>query len=676
MVVFNKRKVAISIIAAIAAAPAFADDSKDKIYVTTASGYQQKIEDAPASISVVTREQLENKAYKDVTDALKDLPGVQVTGGGSKSDISIRGMDAKYTMIMVDGKRIDSRSTRPNSDGSGIEQGWLPPLPAIERIEVVRGPMSSLYGSDAMGGVINIITRKVGKEWNGSLRADTTINSHRDSGNEGQGSFYASGPLVDGLLGMKVNGIYSKRWEDKFVGGFNEQKIGAVGTTLTLTPDEFNTFDFDFKHDEQERNTTAGKSGSLMCTTGKGANKVTKKCDDSNVTYRKNNYAVTHNGIYDWGAMETFVQRDETKNPSRKMEYNDTLVKNQTVFNLGDHTLSIGGQYRYEDLRDKGNQLSSAQGVDKLTRYSWALFAEDEWMMTNDFALTGGVRMDKDENFGSHWTPRLYGVWHTTDEWVIKGGISTGYRSPELRQVAPNWGQSTGGGGDPAVIVGNPDLKPEKSVTQELGFIWNNQDNLNVGVTFFNTEFKDKIMEIRNCTDSTKDQNGNTGTIASGECMYDGKAYKFISGRENVDKANLRGAELTFNWDITSDLAFAANYTYSDSEQKSGQFKGKPLSRTPKHMANGSLTWQTTEDLQLWSRVNFNGKSSSYLSRTSMSKERPSYTFVDIGASYHIDKNINLVAGMYNIFDKRLTAESNDKVLDGRRYNFGINYNF
>ena len=95
MVVFNKRKIAISVIAAITAAPVFADDSKDTIMVTTASGFQQKIEDAPASISVVTREQLENKAYRDVTDALKDVPGVLVTGGGSSSDISIRGMDAK-----------------------------------------------------------------------------------------------------------------------------------------------------------------------------------------------------------------------------------------------------------------------------------------------------------------------------------------------------------------------------------------------------------------------------------------------------------------------------------------------------------------------------------------------------------------------------------------------------
>ena len=83
-------------------------------------------------------------------------------------------MGAKYTLILIDGKRQNSRETRTNSD-SGVEGGWTPPLSAIERIEVVRGPMSSLYGSDAMGGVINIITRKVPSEWGGEIRMDSTI---------------------------------------------------------------------------------------------------------------------------------------------------------------------------------------------------------------------------------------------------------------------------------------------------------------------------------------------------------------------------------------------------------------------------------------------------------------------------------------------------------------------
>lgn len=119
--------------------------------------------------------------------------------------------------------------------------------------------------------------------------------------------------------------------------------------------------------------------------------------------------------------MDTFIQRDESDNPSRKMQYNDSLLKNQTVFDLDSHKLSIGGQYRYEDLHDQGNQLPTAANFNKLTRWSWALFSEDEWTITSDFSLTAGIRMDKDENFGSHWTPRLYGVWHINDQWILKG---------------------------------------------------------------------------------------------------------------------------------------------------------------------------------------------------------------------------------------------------------------
>lgn len=91
--------------------------------------------------------------------------------------------------------------------------------------------------------------------------------------------------------------------------------------------------------------------------------------------------------------------------------YNTTFNNQNQIF-LGDHTLTLGGQYRYEKLRDKGNQLEAADGLNKLTRWSWALFAEDEWAMTESFTLTGGLRMDKDQNYGTNWTPRGYGVWH------------------------------------------------------------------------------------------------------------------------------------------------------------------------------------------------------------------------------------------------------------------------
>ncbi|HBO22744.1 MAG TPA: ligand-gated channel protein [Providencia sp.] len=659
MVVFNKRKIAISVIAAITAIPALADDSKDTIYVTTASGYQQKIEDAPASISVVTREQLENKAYRDVTDALKDVPGVLVTGGGSSSDISIRGMDAKYTMILIDGKRLDTRSTRPNSDNSGIEQGWLPPLPAIERIEVVRGPMSSLYGSDAIGGVINIITRRVQQEWTTSLRADTTLTERKNSGNTGQGSLYTSGPLIDGLLGVKLQGQYSHRGEDKYEGGFNRQIMTSGGGTLSLTPDDKNTFDLDFKKDNQHRDSRFGYS---RPSTSKDAN--LEKFENTHA-------ALTHYGVYDGVSTDTYIQHDESKNLTRKMKAEDTTLRNQSVFLLGDHSLSLGGQYRKEKLEGSDNKLSALTGAsNKRDRYSWALFAEDEWLMTNDFALTGGLRMDKDENYGTHWTPRLYGVWHADEQWTIKGGVSTGYKAPDLRQSSANWGQATGGGSSNGIIFGNPNLKPEKSITEEIGVIWNNQSNITAGVTIYNTDFKDKITEVTRCSNTTANK-------CSTSTNPENRAYDFVSDRQNVDEANMRGVEVTFDWGMLENLDFATNYTYTDTEQKSGINKGKPLNKQPKHMVNTTLTWQTTEELETWTRMNFRGKTSDFQGRgQKMSNGTPSYALFDLGASYKLSKNANIVGGVYNLLDRRVDSANYGAELEGRRYNIGVNYNF
>ncbi|EPL5632611.1 TPA: ligand-gated channel protein [Proteus mirabilis] len=668
MVVLKKNKIALGVVAALASSFVMTASAEDpeRLLVTTASGFKQTVEDAPASVSVVTREQLETKSYRDVTDALKDVPGVLVTGGASSSDISIRGMDPKYTMILVDGKRVASRETRPNSDNSGIEQGWLPPLPAIERIEVVRGPMSSLYGSDAMGGVINIITRKAQKEWNFSLRGDTTLTERKNEGNTGQGSFYAAGPLIDNVLGLKLQGQYSHRGEDRRVDGYNRQITASGGGTLSWTPDEKNTVEFEFKKDNQHRDSRVGYSKSAELVKG-------KKPQSSFTDYELTHYALTHDGIYDFGTMNTYVQRDESRNPSRKMDYDDTTVRNQTVFMFGDHMLSVGGQYRYEELKDEGNKL---KGNNKLDRYSWALFAEDEWTLTNDFALTAGLRMDKDENFGTHWTPRVYGVWHLADEWTLKGGVSTGYRSPDLRQATATWGQGTGGGRYDAVIYGNPDLKPEKSVTEEIGIIWDNRDNLTASLTIYNTDFKDKITEVRRCDSRSDKAPGMRDCTLADGVGNSGDPYDFVSDRTNVDKANMRGVEVTANWIISPEWNLAANYTFTDTEQKSGDFKGKPLNKQPRHMANATLNWETTPEMETWARINFRGKTSEYLSRTSMSKSTPSYAFVDVGTSYSLTKQLNLIGGVYNVFDRRIERDNYGSTLEGRRYNIGLNYNF
>jgi outer membrane receptor for ferrienterochelin and colicins len=629
--------------------------------VVTASGFEQDIKKAAASISVLTQEEINKKAYRDVTDALKDVPGVVVTGGGSSSDISIRGMGSAYTVIMVDGKKVNTRSVRPNSDNSGIEQGWLPNIGAIERIEVIRGPMSGLYGSDAMGGVINIITKKNVTEWTGSIKLDTTLQENSDSGNQYQTNAYIAGPLIANLLSFKANGLYSQRDEDEIYGGYSKQKIRAGGAAFSLTPNDDHTIDLEYQRSIQNRDATVGKSISPIQT---GRNPPANSLTD----YYRTEYSLTHRGKI--GAVEThsYIQREENENPSRNMEATNTTFNTINKINFGRQSLSFGGMYLKEELDDKGNQLSvgGAKPVSNLDRYSWALFAENAWNIVDDFTLTSSLRLDKDEKFGDHWSPKVYGVWGLNDNWVIKGGVSTGYKTPALRATVAEWGQATGGGQSNGVIVGNPDLKPEKSVNYEMSFNWDNLDNLTAGLTLFNSEFKDKITEIRTCQ-------GASGSMG---CDWLGEKFDFVSLRENVDKANMRGAEATFGWKVLPNVNLSANYTFTDTEQKSGANKGKPLNEMPKHMFNTTADWEINDQFSSWGRVNYRSKTSDYLSRTAMAKGKPAYTMVDVGVNYKPTQNIAVAAGIYNLFDKEIDTATYNYVLDGRRYNLGVTYSF
>ncbi len=620
--------------------------------VVSATGFEQMVEDAPASITVIPRTELEKKAFRDVTDALKDVPGVVVTGGGSASDISVRGMAPAYTMILVDGKRQSSRETRPNADGPGIEQGWLPPMAAVERIEVIRGPMSSLYGSDAMGGVVNIITRKVPDAWTGSIRNEVTVQGDSDSGNIYQSNIYLAGPLVQDKLGLQVYGQKMHRNEDRIVNGFNKQDITSGTVKLAFTPNKDHDLAAEFSRTLQERDSTPGKSIAALNTRG-------NPNTESNTRYAQTRYALTHTGRWGKVTSNTYVQREKTENPTRDMFLRNTTFNTQWNLPLGSHMLSAGYQYQKENLTDKGNQYDTS--LSRLSRYQWAVFAEDEWLLGDTFTLTTGVRMTRDENYGTHWTPRIYGVWHLSDQFSLKGGVSTGFRAPSLRQTVADWGQITGGAGNAdAIIMGNPDLKPEKSVSQELGIVWDNRDGLATSLTLFNTDFKDKISETRRCTsaDGSRSCHVNPGD----------EGYRFISDRVNVDRANIRGAEATLTWAMRDDLRLSANYTYTYSKQKSGEFEGKPLNKMPKHMFNTTLDWDANERLNFWSRVNFRGKTSDYLSRTAMAEGTPSFTFFDAGVNYRVNKNVTMGVGIYNLFDKRVTDETYEAVYDGRRY--------
>lgn len=182
----------------------------------TATGGATDLKDAPASVSVITREEIERQPVYDLNTLLRRVPGVSGGFGpvGEQSKIKLRGLDDKYTLILVDGKRVGSSADLSyRRDLARQDLNWISPN-MIERIEIVRGPMSSLYGSDAMGGVINIITRKVSRTWTGSASTNITVPKDSDRGQTTQYSVNAAGPLTESL-GLRLGANVTRRAADE-----------------------------------------------------------------------------------------------------------------------------------------------------------------------------------------------------------------------------------------------------------------------------------------------------------------------------------------------------------------------------------------------------------------------------------------------------------------------------
>ena len=639
--------------------------------VLTASGYKQDKIQAPASMSVISQKELQKREYSDITDVLRNTPGVVVSGSGSSQSISIRGMHSNYTLFLVDGKRQYSKDVNPNGDDNGFEKNILPPIAAIERIEIIRGPASTLYGSEAMGGVVNIITKKVTDDWSGIVELGTIVQDQGNSGDIQNGSVYLAGPLFANKLGLQLSANKQKREEDHYVGGFRGVERESLNTRFTYLLNENHDFELDANFVTQEAETTVGKTV-----------EATKNAEDSASRNYRSVYALTHHGQYsDHLDSKTYVQYENSKNPDRGNTTLDTkgieletwTFNNQWNWKIAKHKLSLGTYYKDEVLNDKAtNRNPNIPEFSELSRWSVATFLEDTWRITDQFNLTSGIRYDHDENYGGHISPRFYGVYRLNHHFTVKGGVSTGYKQPDIRAATEGFYSVTGGGGSPTstgrgIIRANPDLDPETSISSELSLNW--QDSiLNASLTGYVTQFKDKITEVRSCETDTDGSNANRNHVAAWKCAEGPTPFYFISDRINVDDAELRGIEAIVEANLTDDTSLTANYTFTDTEIKSGAFKGQPLNAMPEHMFNLTVDHEINDALNIWSRLHYRAETSAYLSRTSMSKPNPAYEFLDVGFNYKFTPHLKGKFGVYNLLDQKAENTEGDQLLDGRRY--------
>ncbi|MBT0308422.1 TonB-dependent receptor domain-containing protein [Morganella morganii] len=675
---FKRSLLAVAVMSAATAAYA---ENKDDTIVVTASGFAQEMRDAPASITVITKEQLQNKPAANLIDMVKDVEGVSVIGGSLKPDISIRGLSGDYTLIMVDGRRQNSRESRPNGSG-GYEAGFIPPVEAIERIEVIRGPMSSLYGSDAMGGVINIITKAVADEWHGSMGMGGIIQESKDYGNSANTDFYVSGPLIKDKLGLQVYGGMNYRREDKLLEGTPRKDDKNITAKLAFTPIEGQKFLAEVGRSTQEHTSTPGKS--IDETTTRGG--IVQKNNKSEVHNNRNHWALTWKGDWDEINSEVSVYQENTIRKTntgkwnkvnedwvmayeaRQPEVTNTVVDGKVTAFLPSNVLTVGGQYQYAKLKDDSVIKNKQTVTEKMTAEQKALFVEDEFSVTDDLTLTGGLRMDDHEFYGKHWNPRAYAVYKLTDEITIKGGVAKAFRAPTLRELSPNFGTSTQGGA--AIMYGNRDLKPETSVTEELGIAYDHESGFSASATLFNTEFKNKLTSYQVA--------GQTDPLTGlNMFIYD-----------NVGKANIRGVEMASRIPVAEKWNLNLNYTFTDSERKSDDeklngksLKGQPLEMTPRHMANARLDWQYRPDMNFYTQANYTGKQvwAAQRNGAKQPRERSGITTLDLGMTYQVMPNALLNFAVLNIANEKgddIETNGNWQIDEGRRYWANLKLNF
>lgn len=710
-----------------------------EVMVVTASGFEQKLTDAPASVSVISREELQNRPYAGLADALRDLEGVDVGAGQDKNgniSITMRGLPADYTLILIDGRRqSDIGNIGPNNFGNS-QFMYMPPIEAIERIEVVRGPMSTLYGADAIGGVVNIITRKNMDSWHGSATVGATTQTDSQYGDDSNLEVFLTGPLIPNRLSMSVYGSLFTRgdseptyqealplpdgsiWEDS--GSFGDRKIvGAKlynsGLNLTFTPHEDHDVVVAYDQANQRYDNRLGQVGTL--DQPESLWRATGDVVQPRVGYtpwqrvEREQLVLSHTGRWDFGTSTTQITRSRSANygrslpltlgeraqvqtlwdeavtdqgsdrpeltddiraeleasflprPMRTLQIDNLIIDSKLESSVGSHFFVVGAQYFDADMEDGvfgmyGDDF--ADGVVQRHR-QWAVFGEDNWDLNQDLTLTYGLRYDDHQIFGDQTSPRVYLTHRYGADWTLKGGVSTGYKTPQPNQLFPGIVGFGGQGVHP--MVGSPDLQPETSVNYEMAAYFDNGDNLNANVTVFYNDFDDKIIR--------QDNLPNCEVAASGQrCVDIGEGwadlgYTAFSQSQNVDQAVTQGIEMAGHYHFTPAVSLRANYTFTDSEVRSGADAGLPLVNTPEHMFNTNLRWQATDKLSVALQAEVRGERFRGTANVS-GPQGPetqklyykAYELFHLSAQYRVNDSLRFNARINNLLDNDLSSRS------------------
>ena len=644
-----KRALKISICAAIFInLPLLANEDKilPEVKVVSATGFEQNIKDAPATLSVITKEALEKKNHKDIESMTKDIPSLFGTSpaAANRRGISIRGFSPRFTKILVNGMPVPGDNAYKGLRSVGGSYSFIPPASAISRIEVIRGPMSSLYGSDALGGVINIITDEFSNEFGANLGSSYKFARNKNISGELYNSLYLHSGLIDDVLSVSVYGKNLNKSEDKISYGIREQKDRNFGAKLFFKPNENNDLILELARSDVKYKRTKGK------TLSTGTNSVASERIEGDMIN------LSHEARLDNILLQSYLSYGKIKETAQQNLTLKTLnFDTKGSYFTDNNAFTLGLNAKKEKLDEKATTADAAN----VKRYDVSLYGEDDYHLTKDFILSTGIRYNYDEHYGSHVSPRIYGIYSLSDFFALKGGVSTGYATPDIKQRTQDLALPFAGGR--GAQLGRSSLKPETSVSYEFGGVYNNNEGFETSLTGFYTSFKDMLSYNPICS---------RGSV----CRHKGKIYpNGIWESINIGKAEIYGVELTNEWQVTNALRLNQSYVYTKSKQKDGPEAGKTLNNYPLHTFKFGANYELNRWLNFWSQINYYGRTKNSFD---YANDMRAYVIADLGINYNVTKNFSLNLSVYNLFNEFFTTRSNRYdilIADGQKIELGFN---
>ncbi|PUE66091.1 TonB-dependent receptor plug domain-containing protein [Arcobacter caeni] len=665
----------------------FANTALEDVTVTTATKTEKNIDGVSASVIVITQKDIEKISASTLKDVFEKIPSINAQFGrfphpssASKASVSIRGAGANGTLILIDGKRLSGETEGP------YELNRIP-ASMIERIEIVKGSMSTLYGSDAIGGVINIITKKVDKN-SSTLDVKYGQNGHGEA-KEKNVNFTTSGTKEDikyKLFGSIIDtSSYSKNKSytqvatnpttgavlvanpQNNISGTNkvtfsdDANVKNVGTRIEKNLNDNVSLGFDLNYlDENREGTYIGSAafsgGGLIKNTPVNSEDNNRRFDvSSDLKYQINDDLSGQTKVY----RSYYKKRNETTpinfaGPiSTKFSANvtiDTIESNLTYVLNDSNIITTGLEFR-EETRDSSaiNPIaSSSDFITKRVQYK-SLFIQDEIALTNSLNATMGARYDKISNADNKATIQTGLVQKLTENTNLRANYAQGYRAPDIAElyvVSPSYKDGKRFGSD--VIFGPKtsayELKPEQSQTFEIA-LSNRMDKLFSEIVLFNTKIDDKIELV---------------SYGSGNAKY------YTS--ENLDKVDIKGVELNLDYTLNDNADLNFNLTYLDTEDKS---TNKELIFTPDLSASLGFNYKILSNVATNLSLRYLGEQYSDTQNTATTDD---YTLVDVGVKYDVNKTLTLYTGIDNIFDTKIEEELGTNV--GAYYFAGARINF